>query len=59
MIRRRSEICKMAALIYGPGPADELPNPDIDFAAFEAALIALQNQHREVQASPSQEGRLG
>jgi hypothetical protein len=43
-----SEICKMAALIYGPGPADELPNPDIDFAAFEAALIALQNQHREV-----------
>jgi len=43
-----SEICKMAALIYGPGPADALPNPDIDFPAFEAALVPLMSQHREV-----------
>jgi hypothetical protein len=43
-----SEICKMAGLIYGPGPADDLPNPDIDFKAFEAALIALMQQYEEV-----------
>ena len=43
-----SEIRKMAALIYGPGPADELPNPDIDFKAFETALFALMQQHKEV-----------
>ena len=43
-----SEIRKMAALIYGPGPADELPNPDIDFKAFDAALNALQQPHPEV-----------
>jgi hypothetical protein len=45
---RGSEICKMAGLIFGPGAADELPNPDLDFAAFEAALTAILEQHAEV-----------
>jgi hypothetical protein len=43
-----SEICKMAALIFGPGPADDLPNPDLDFVAFEKALTTLMQQHEEV-----------
>jgi hypothetical protein len=43
-----TEICKMAALIYGPGQAEELPNPDVDYAAFEKALTAVLQQHKEV-----------
>ena len=35
-----TEICKFIALIFG-GEADELPNPDIDFKAFETQLTGI------------------
>ena len=44
---RGSEICEVIRILFG-GAADGLPNPDVDFAAFEAALKTILAEHPEV-----------